>query len=473
MAKDKNPSKNNSGKQNSDRRGSVAESVKTTEIGRAAKRQARLFQEKRRNNERETGIFHTRVNAERSNDLAAAARGAVGSYAWPGNNEPSLHFNVQPEVGKQGSMPVVRLETIQYGHKLEGSVFDPKIFLPCFYIEKFGTTFRSRLEDHLGARTQELICHYLADQLGYDSISDILEAAPVDTFEDVFNRSNPDMKMMLKGVVGQYGIETEHGQVLLEVFAGKRSNLRVINSTDNRVTGSRAYIPVHCVFQRTLEKVTDEATYAVQLAVYTLIQNELGELIATIQAEQAEERKALREALLELHSATTEAAQEAADQARGGDLGKAGKKQLKKLDDQLRKQREWNAAQTAIENMRKHVIGLREAATGKMDYVEMTNPSGELIVLFGQVGADKVIQVVHIGDRQMLRLAGVDVGTKIYVGQLLHGQIDRIDMENHRLNSEQVKAGNALINYIHDRLGEAGVKLRTPRTNLRLVKKAA
>lgn len=453
--------------------------IAESEGGRATKRNHRKSLDVRRNNERETGEFYLRTNEGRSADIAAACRGEVGNYAFPGGNAPSLHFNVQKEVGKQGSLSVIRLETVQRGHELEGEVFDQKVFLPSFYVEKFGGEFRSRFDDRLAASTQELICHYMADQLGFGTNFDEVEVAETtyeqtgtETFDSMFARASDDMKSMLNGIVGLYGLTTGEGQVILEVFTGKRSNLQVIDSTDPQVSAERVYIPVKCVFHNTLDKVTDDKTYGLQLAIYTFIRSELGQLILEIKKEREEARKALRSDLLEIHTAAIDAGREAVKLASAEPQGKAGKKQLKKMADKMRQQEAWAAQQRVIENMRRDAISLREAATGKQGWVVMTHTSGDLIVLYGMVGPDKIAQVVHLDRNHILRLAGVDVGTKVYVGQVRAGEIDRIDQVNHRLTAEQVKAGNALITHLRDQLEANGIKLIAPSRNLRLVKSA-
>jgi hypothetical protein len=80
---------------------------------------------------------------------------------------------------------------------------------------------------------------------------------------------------------------------------------------------------------------------------------------------------------------------------------------------------------------------------------------------------------MHLGNNHKLRLAGVDQGTKVYLGQIRTGEVDRIDQANHRMTAEEVKTANAFIAYIRDQLAAAHIKLPQKKPGLRLVKNAA
>lgn len=347
---------------------------------------------------------------------------------------------MQKEVGPKGSIFVIRLESIQQGHKLEGSPFDSKVFLPTFYVRKFGKSFSSKMPDRLTARTQEMICHYLADHV--PCCNDEKEEEVVETIEQMYARADiteQAMCSMISGKPGLYGRKTGEGILILSCFIGKRPCIEVVASTISNISPSNAFLPVHLLTHKVLEQVTDDNTYARQLALYMFLRNELAELLIQPKPSGKKEEK---KAAIKQAAKTAQASEQAAEQV-------------------------------AIANMRKSAVSLSEAATGRMGYVVMTHASGEMIVLFGQVGADKVVQVVHLSAKHMLKIAGVDIGDKVYLGQLLHGKIDRIDAMNHRMSPEQIKTCDALIKHIRDHLKDARITLRSPRTNLRLVKKVA
>jgi hypothetical protein len=270
--------------QKADSRGDVSKNTANAEAGRTSKRNTHHMKEQRRSIERQEGTLYPRVNGGRSTNLLAAIRGEVGSYAYPGNENPSVHFNVQKEVGAQGSMSVIRLESIQHGHSISGKIFNPFIFLPCFYIEKFGTNFRSRLENRLGAKTQELICNYFASECDYTAMEEIESEVPSlgaekmeESIDEKFARANLDMSQMLAGKPGLYGYKNGDGVVLLGVFIAKRTSIEVVESTVPGIEASPAYIPVHLLMQKTLDRplTVSEETYSNQLTLYVFLRSEL------------------------------------------------------------------------------------------------------------------------------------------------------------------------------------------------------
>jgi len=465
MSQDKK-SANKNRNQTSDTRGDIGKSIERTESGRAPIRKHRNMMETRREAERQNGSFYLRTNAGRSNDLYAALDGQIGDYAFPGGDQPSTHLNVQKEVGRLGAMAVLRLETIQYGHDLQHEIFDPNIFLPCYFVKKSGLDFCSRLSERLSSTTQELICHYLAMQLqtsaGVDDSSatqdialesvpePIMELTP-ETFEQALSRSNKSMEDLLAGKPDLYGHETVSGAVLVDCFIGGPRNLpciEVTGSTHANVVASDAFLLVHNLRKVTLDRssgVSDDL-YQQMHAIHAFFRNEFKDLLtkqpevpilnAQKQPGKKEQKKLVWKKAMKIAEATARASEE-----------------------------------SKVANMKKGAISIREAAmSGKPGWVDLSNKSGDLIVLFGTIGVDKVIQVNHIDKAHMLRLAGVDEGSKVYLGQILKGEVDRMDQLNHRLSSEQVKTANALIGYIRDKLTEAHIKLhKLPTPSLRLV----
>ena len=183
--------------------------------GRKISRSEEERLERARLAEIEAGTYYTRLNAGRSTDIASASRGDLGEYAHPGGNEPSLHFNVQRDIGPKGSRSVIRFETVQRCHELEGRPFNPGTYLPAFYVEKFGKDFRSIAQDPLVASTQELICHYLTDKFSFGITADeIIATTFPETIDEMFARVGTDkaaMQAMLDGVPGLYGRKTARG----------------------------------------------------------------------------------------------------------------------------------------------------------------------------------------------------------------------------------------------------------------------
>jgi hypothetical protein len=398
----------------------------------------------------EAGTYYIRLNAGRSTDIASACRGELGDYAHPGGNEPSLHFNVQKDINPKGPRSVVRFETVQRGHELEGQVFNSGTFVPTFYIEKFGADFRSQSANSVVAAAQELICHYLAHKLNFGITAE--ETAPTtfpETIEEMLARVGTDkvaMQAMLAGVPGLYGCKTARGILILEVFVGKRPNIKVVDSTIPDIQVSRAFLPVHLLPQKPLNQVTDDWTYTQQFVLYTFLQNELADLFN-------------KPALVK---------------EEGREMGaKERMKAERKRADKLADANERAADATALANMMKAAVSITAAASGKHGYVDLSGNEGELLVLFGEIGADKVVQVVHLHQNHMLRIAGVQEGTKVYVGQIQRGSIDKVDAAY--MSPEDKRTREALIKFIVNKMEEAGIKLASPgkKLSLHLVKRAA
>ena len=224
MAKQQTNPGSTGGKKGGNGAGTTKDRVKMiegSEGGRESKRKMRKAAERRRAEQIQTGTFYVNLNEERSNDIIAACAGQVGIYAYPGGDKPSLHFNVQNEVGKLGTMPVIRFETVQRGHELEGEVFNRGTYVPCFYVAKFGLDFRSRSQDRLMASTQELICHYLANALPNTISESEQKQDPVMSVEEIYagsKSSQEDLQAMLEGVIDTYGIKTAKGIVILKGY---------------------------------------------------------------------------------------------------------------------------------------------------------------------------------------------------------------------------------------------------------------
>ncbi len=425
--------------------------AKNSAADRKTSRGEEMRLEQQRQAEIAAGTYYIRLNEDRFSDIAAACRGEIGDYAFPGGNNPSLHFNVRKEVGNQGSLAVIRFETVQRGHELEGTVFNQDTYLPAFYVEKFGLEFRSRSKDRLVASTQELICWYLADNLtevqptNYVGMDDSL-----DLQDDVLihAKTGPEsMQMMLDGRPDLYAVETERGTVTINC-SGERGNLRVVASTVLGIEPSTAFLPAYLLRRETLDQVTDEVTYGHQFALFMFLRTEFPDLLT----------KPVKQEKVQLN-------------ASGRPMGK---KELSKIvrrkQEALATANQRATEATALASMRKGAVPIRDAVMeGKMGHVDLSDSAGDLIVCFGQVGADKTIMVAHLAKNHMLRIAGVDEGHSIYVGQLMRGHVDSFEAKH--MSAEDKKARDALIVFINEAMNERGFKLRKPMPHL--VKKAA
>ena len=418
---------------NSGRAGNVGENIAKSDGGRERKRKHAQNVEDVRNKERKDGTFHLRVNANKSNDLKAALNGVCGSYAYPGGNKPSIHFTVAREAGRG----VFYWESTGKGHELASCVVpDPTVYIPCHYVTRYGENFSSRLSNKVAKATQEFLCRYLAREysLNFDD-GDTGE----DTADDLIERANHNMADLFAGKPGLYYKKaTGEGEVVLEVFINKNSkpSVRVVESTVPNLVASRAFIPVHLLHRDTIERVTDEDTYALQVMLFSFLKVEPPELLLplpiAVTVEQPTEKK-------------------------------MGKKEQAKL---ARRQAEEKArtaeeedSKAKLEAMRKQALRMSRIASGAIGYADMSNLSGDLIVLFGKDGADHVATVAYIAAKHMLRLVGVEGGTRVYGGQILNGHVDRLDHGADKLSADKVKALNALIGYIRDRFTEDNIRI--------------
>lgn len=302
------------GKQRAVNFGSVGRNAEQADSGRSRKRnQARLL-ETHRGTEREAGTFYSRVNEGRFTDIAAALAGEAGSYAYPGGNEPSIHFNVTKEVCRTDTVSVIRFETIQRGHKLREALFDPKIFVPCHYVTKYGFGFRSNSKDRLAAATQELIVHYFAGEIGLtpSSVSEAVEGEK--EINPIFQNASIDHKAMLAEVAGLYLVSSAEGDVVIQVFEkNDKACLRVKASMNPGICSSSAYFPAYFLFRPTLEQVTSDETYARQFALFMFLRTELSGLIASSKPVKRQRRqehfplqsKALPSPVVQEEAATT------------------------------------------------------------------------------------------------------------------------------------------------------------------------
>lgn len=427
------------GRDNKSRTDRARDAVKDTgEGGRASKRRHAQIAEEKRNQEREAGTFHLRVNGGRSNDLKAALNGVCGSYAYPGGNKPSIHFMVAREAGRGDPIFVIYLESIQEGHELAGRVFDSKVYTPCHYVTQYGENFSSRLKNNIQKNTQELVCQYLAREssLSFDASNSFEDE---DTADSLIEQASHNMADLLAGKPCLYYKKAiGEGEVVLEVFINKNSkpSVRIVESTVPNLVASRAFIPIYLLYGDTIEQVTDEDTYALQLMLFSFLKAELAELLVPRPVAVAVERPTAK---------------------------KMGEKEQAKLA--LRKAKQVAEAKAQADNkakleaMREQALRVSRVASGAIGYADMSNLSGDLIVLFGKEGADHFAKVAYISEKHMLRLVGVDVGTKVYGGQILNGHIDRLDHGADKLSSDQVKALNALIGYIRDRFAEDHVRI--------------
>lgn len=279
------------GKQNAVNMGNVGRASANAVAAHQRIRKAARLVEQRRDAERQAGQFHNRVNEGRQTDLNAALGGIVGSYAYPGGNLPSVQFTVSREVLGESIVSVIRFEAVQQGHELIGQPFDPKVFVPCHFVRKFGTAYTSRRQDRLARATQELIVHYLARASGITVAQEVRSCSvttPVEpplveeTSEDpIFQTALTDYAAMLAEKLGIYRIPSPEGDVVVTVFQkGQKIVLRAVASKNPGVVPSKAFLPIYLLFKPALEQVTAADVYEQQIALFMFIRTSLGELIS-------------------------------------------------------------------------------------------------------------------------------------------------------------------------------------------------
>lgn len=432
--------------------GSVAENIKNTEGGRSIRRNENKLRDRHQMEERDRGVFHARVNEGRSNDLVAAIiRGEPGSYAWPGGNEPSLHFSVGKEIRRHDTVQAVRFEAVQKGHELEGCVFDPKVWVNAADILKHGENFKSRAPDRLMAATQELICQYMALKLEEAFVPEENESEAETPSSAHLRLATSNLGGIADEVAGFYLFEENERKVVVEVFHAKsKVNLKVVYSEVPELTACGAFVPVHLLSAETLDQITPDHVYAQQCAIHAFVKPKL--------ASWKKENETVKAVDVPLT-------------ASGKPMGakELAKQQRKAAEAALAARKEADR-KAALQAMRARAMSVTTAAmTGKIGYVDFSGNQGDLIVQHRESGGDKIVEVAFIGDNHILRLAGVDVGTKVFHGQIMAGKIDASDHGVNKLTKEEIHAKTSFIGFVRGKLEEAHIRLpaRQP-ANLKL-----
>jgi hypothetical protein len=421
------------------RAGSVAENIEKSEIGRSHKRNEDKSRDKHRSQERERGVFHARVNEGRSNDITAAIRGEIGSYAYPGGNRPSVHFNVQKEVFKDSTAPVLRMESVQEKHELEGSVFDPKVYVPCSYVEKFGLYFQSRREDRLAAATQELVVHYLAREVNTFT-PEVTEREAA----DVWAIASESCKSMLSEQDGMYIVRSALGDVVFKVYyLGRKACIKVAASRNPSLDVTNIFVPVHCLFEPSLGQVTDDATYSAQLAMFMFIRTELASLIEEMSKKPTPvETLAVKESL-------TNADREA--------LAAAAERRERKAKEKFVRQREEQSEKMAVMAMKQNCLSVVQITHGKLGYADLGSSSGELIIGFHIAGNDRIARIEHMGSNHMLMLAGIKKDDCVFASAI---QLDKVDRA-HCTTEADFRKRSILASHIREQMEVRGIRFRT------------
>lgn len=444
------------GQQHADVRGSVTDNIKNAEIGRARARNLRHQNEGKRAQEVQSGRFYSRINNGRSRDVVAACNGEIGEYAFPGGDTPSVHVSVSKEVGPNGAMSVIRFEAPQRGHELEGAVFDSTVFLPAHYVRKFGTSYTSNKAGLVG-KTQNLICHYMAKLLENPASFEKEDEPKEVTIEELYARvktSEDNIRnMVYDDVLGEYGFKTGYGTLIVSSFVKNgKAAIKVKASSVPGVEVSDAYLYTYLLHKKTLDQYVDDETYGHQLNLFTFLQNNMPEKAAKrLEVVLKENGRPMGKKELAKRAAAACKSAKAKPLNVGGEI------------DSLK-----------VEEMKRHAIPLRDAALlGKMGFVTLGHSSGEMVVFYGQVGVDKVVRIDHLSESHVLRLAGCEVGMSVYIGQIMVGEIDRIDQINHKMTAGQVISANAFIRHLREQLAEIRVSFPDRKgPNLRLVKAA-
>jgi hypothetical protein len=442
MAKSKQDTQQqgNGGKKGGNGRGETtdrARAIADSENGRTRNRNLRHAGEQRREDEIAAGKYYSRLNTNRSTVVSDAVNGVLGLYAFPGGDNPSIHVEVASEIIGTGKVAVIKFETAQRGHELEGEAFDSKVYLPAYYVEKFGSNFSPRMGGMAG-KTQKLIMSYmlkLLDGYGAPEVDEV--TTTVSATEELFTcakTSEDDIQQMLDGVLGLYGMKTDQGTLIVSAEQVKgKSALCVASSTVPNIVPSRAFLYAHLLERPTLDQVVPDEIYQHQLELFTFIQAN---------------KPAKKEEVPLTASGRPMGARERAKLARR-------KTEVKQASHGL------STAGDIVPHLKKGAITLRDAALGKIGHVVIGHATGETIIKYCQIGADKVVEIVHMDENNLLKIAGCKNGTKVYVGQLMKGEIDQIDRAMHRMTDAEVKAANAFITFLREQLAICGIKLRT------------
>jgi hypothetical protein len=261
----------------------------------------RRLSEARRQGERQTGTLYERTNTGRSTDIVAACRGVVGDYAYPGGSLPSVHFNVQQEVGEKGPVAVIRFESVHKDHPLSGAVFDPKVHLLAFFVNMHGQRFKSRAKNPLMAKTQNLICHNMAAWLEehYSSQPEVVEevvdepeavqeAQAPETLEEAYGRlphNKEARKALVRGVPGVYALRDDRGIVIIEVYGNIKPRMKVVDSSVEGVPATTTYVPVTCLRDQELSRVTSPDIFTEQVSIFTYVKKTCAQQIEGLIAE--------------------------------------------------------------------------------------------------------------------------------------------------------------------------------------------
>ena len=130
-------------------------------------------------------------------------------------------------------------------------------------------------------------------------------------------------------------------------------------------------------------------------------------------------------------------------------------------------QRESYKAQCAsvgLHHMRVQTIMVRQAVSGRVGYVDMSDGTGELIIQVTKTNSDpdvKVMQmtVAYIGTDHTLCAQGVRVGDSIGSGHLMSGNYGQIDVGKGGVSLDRAGIKDLLIRYIQSQLRTAGIHI--------------
>ena len=121
-------------------------------------------------------------------------------------------------------------------------------------------------------------------------------------------------------------------------------------------------------------------------------------------------------------------------------------------------------AQVGLHHMRTQTITVRQAVSGRVGYVDMSDQSGDLMIQVTRANSDpdvKVMQMIvsHVSTHHTLSAQGVRVGDSIGSGHLMSGNYGQIDVGFGGVSLDRAAIKDILIRYIQTQLKSVGIRI--------------
>lgn len=264
-----------------------------------------------------------------------------------------------------------------------------------------------------------------------------------------FEKASKDSKRFADGLLDTYGFKTDEGIVVIDVVnnAGEKPVIFIVESTAPSVRVDNEWFLVHtCLRHEKVRQIASDALFAWQEKVHTFLRPFVSQFYHTPMAMTPikEKEEVSDPNLTELDRLALKRAQERR-------LRKALEKKSTSLVDQT--------SAVALHSMRETAISAKLAAFGRPGYCDLSDDTGECIALFRKEGTDFIISVAFLGDRHVLRLAGVKVNDSVVGGQLVRGSVDHIERQHLPKAVSDIK--DALAKYLHTQMELRSVRFVT------------